>query len=126
MIEKRAVYRCAVCGNVVESLWDGKPDIVCCGEPMGKLVANTVDAAREKHVPVIVRDGNAVTVTVGAVAHPMTPEHYILFIEVLAGEKVYRHEFKAGDTVATATFTVEGKEVTARAYCNLHGFWASK
>ena len=126
MLEKSAVYKCDVCGNVVEGLWNGKPSVSCCGKPMTRMVPNTVDAAKEKHVPVILRDGNKVTVKVGEVAHPMTPEHYILFIEVLAGNKVYRHDFKEGDTVAEAHFLIEEKEITARAYCNLHGFWASK
>ena len=126
MLEKKQVYLCKVCGNIVEALWDGKPSVHCCNQPMIKLEPNTVDAATEKHVPVIERDGNKVTVKVGDVAHPMTPEHYILFVELLAGEKVYRHDFKEGDTVAEATFLIEeGAELEARAYCNLHGFWKS-
>jgi superoxide reductase len=126
MIEKKQVYKCSVCGNIVESLWDGEPEIVCCGKPMSKLIANTVDAAKEKHVPVIVRNGNKVTVKVGSVPHPMEPKHYILFVEVLAGSKVYRHDFKPGDKVAEATFLIEETDLVAREYCNLHGLWASK
>ena len=126
MIEKKQVYKCKHCGNLVESLWDGKPPISCCGQPMTKLEPNTVDAATEKHVPVIERDGNKVTVKVGEVAHPMTDEHYILFVEILAGDKVYRHDFKKGDKVAEATFLIEETDLIARAYCNLHGFWSSK
>ncbi len=125
-MEKKAVYKCDRCGNVVESLWDGIPTINCCDQPMTKLEANTVDAAVEKHVPVITREGNQVTVTVGEVAHPMTKEHYILFVEVVAGDKVLRQDFKEGDEVASATFLVEEQDVVARAYCNLHGFWQSK
>lgn len=126
MLEKKQVYRCETCGNIVESLWNGKLPVSCCGHPMKKLVPNVVDAATEKHVPVIERKGNEVTVKVGDIAHPMTPEHYILFIEVLAGDKVYRHDFKEGDTVATAKFLIEeGTDLEARAYCNLHGFWKS-
>ena len=125
MLGKKAVYKCEVCGNVVEGLWNGKPAIVCCARPMTKLVPNTVDAAVEKHVPVMVRDGNKVTVKIGEVAHPMTPEHYILFVEVLAGDKVYRHDFKEGDEKAEATFLMEEQNLIARAYCNIHGFWSS-
>ena len=125
MIEKKQVYKCEICDNIVESLWDGKTDISCCGKPMTKLEPNTVDAATEKHVPVIERDGNIVTVKVGEVAHPMTPEHYILFVEVIAGDKVYRHDFQAGDTVAEAKFCIAETDLVARAYCNLHGFWSS-
>lgn len=128
MIEKGSVYVCNHCGNVVESLWNGKPSIQCCGEDMKKLIPNTKDAAVEKHVPVIIRSGNKVIVKVGEVAHPMTAEHFILFVEVLAGKKTYRHDFKEGDTVAEATFLIDEAEtkLVARAFCNLHGFWASK
>lgn len=128
MIEKGQVYVCDHCGNVVEALWNGKPSIQCCGENMKKLEPNTKDAAVEKHVPVIVRDGLKVTVKVGEVAHPMTPEHYILFVELVAGDQTYRHDFKEGDAVAQATFLVDEsvQNLKARAFCNLHGFWASK
>ncbi|MBU3916248.1 desulfoferrodoxin [bacterium] len=125
MIEKKQVYKCDLCDNIVESLWDGKHDISCCGQVMKKLVPNTVDAAQEKHVPVIYRNGSKVTVKVGEVAHPMASDHYILFIEVLAGNKVYRKDFKVGDTIAEAVFTIEEQEIKARAFCNKHGFWES-
>jgi superoxide reductase len=128
MIEKKAVYRCEHCGNIVESLWNGQPDLTCCGHTMVKLNPNTTDAAKEKHVPVIIRKGNKVTVKVGEVAHPMTPEHYILFVELLAGDKVYRHDFTESDTVAEATFLVDESvtDLAAREFCNKHGFWATK
>jgi superoxide reductase len=126
MIEKKAIYKCEVCGNIVESLWNGKLDLICCGRSMLKLAPNTVDAAKEKHVPVIERNGNVVKVKVGSVAHPMTKEHYILFVELLAGNDVYRHDFKEGDTVAEASFMVDASiPVTAREFCNLHGLWAT-
>ncbi len=126
MLEKKAVYKCEKCGNLVEGLFNGKPGVVCCNQPMVKLEANSVDAAVEKHVPVIVQEGNKVTVKVGEVAHPMTPEHYILFIEILTGDKVYRHDFKEGDELAEASFEIEEQDLVARAYCNLHSFWSSK
>jgi len=126
MIEKKAVYRGAKSGAIVESLWNGEQTIECDGEALTKLEPNTTDAATEKHVPVIERDGNKVTVKVGSAAHPMTPQHYILFVEILAGNKVYRHDFQEGDTVAEATFLIEEQDLVARAYCNLHGFWSSK
>jgi len=128
MIRKKSVYKCDVCGNLVESLWDGEPALVCCEKPMRELVPNTTDAAKEKHVPVIIKDGNKVTVKVGEVPHPMTPEHYILFVELVVGDNVLRHDFKGGDTVAEATFVVEDPDapMVAREYCNLHGFWATK
>ena len=81
---------------------------------MQELVADTVDAAKEKHVPVIIKDGNKVTVKVGEVPHPMTKEHYILFVELLVGDKVLRHDFKEGDTVAEAIFVnVVGEAIEA-------------
>ena len=127
MIKKRSIYKCAKCGNVVESLWNGQPSLVCCGEEMKELVPNTTDAAQEKHVPVIERNGASVTVKVGSVPHPMTKEHYILFVELIAGDKVLRHDFKEGDTVAQATFVVEENvPLTAREFCNLHGLWGTK
>lgn len=126
MIERKGVYKCDTCGNLCEVLADGKPPLVCCNQPMKKMEPNTVDAAVEKHVPVIEREGNKVTVKVGEVAHPMTPEHYILFLEVIAGNKVYRYDFTKEATTAEATFLIEETELLARAYCNLHGFWASK
>ena len=127
MIKKKSIYYCKKCHNIVESLWNGKPPIMCCNEAMEELTANTVDAAVEKHVPVIERNGNKVKVTVGSVAHPMTPEHYILFVELLVGDKVYRHDFKEGDTKAEAFFTIEETgDIIAREFCNLHGLWQTK
>jgi superoxide reductase len=127
MLEKKQIYKCEKCGNLVEGLWNGKPSVKCCGEPMTKLEPNTVDAAKEKHVPVIERDGNTVTVKVGSNPHPMDPDHYILFVELLDGDKVLRHDFKEGDTVAQARFCVEGNNpLTAREYCNKHGLWSGR
>jgi superoxide reductase len=127
MIQKQAVYKCEGCGVVVESLWNGGETLFCCGKEMKALTANTTDAAKEKHVPVVERNGNKIKVKVGSVAHPMTKEHYILFIELIAGNKVLRHELKEGDTVAEAEFLVEENvPVIAREFCNLHGLWATK
>lgn len=128
MLKKTAIYKCDACGNLVEGLWNGNPNIICCGQPMKELIANTTDAAKEKHVPIIIRDGSKVTVKVGEVAHPMTPQHYILFIELIAGEKILRHDFKETDTVAEAVFYVENQAapLQAREFCNLHGLWGTK
>lgn len=125
MLNKKQVYFCKHCKNIVESLWDGKPSISCCGEVMEELTVNTVDAAKEKHVPVIERNGNQVTVKVGSVEHPMAAEHYILFVEVIDGNYVYRRDLKGGDK-PEAVFTVKSDKVTARSFCNLHGFWAAE
>ena len=126
MLKKKAVYKCDLCGNVIEAVWDGQPSVTCCGQEMTELTVNTVDAAKEKHVPVIERDGNKVTVKVGSAWHPMASDHYILFIEVLDGDYVYRRDMKEGDEKPEATFTVQGDKVKARAFCNLHGFWMAE
>lgn len=127
MVQKKAVYKCDGCGVIVESLWNGEESLLCCGKEMKALVANTTDAAKEKHVPVIERNGNKIKVKVGSVPHPMTKEHYILFIELIVGKKVLRHDFTDSDSVAEAEFLVEENvPLIAREFCNLHGLWATK
>jgi superoxide reductase len=90
MAKGRKVYKCSVCGNIVELLHDGGGELVCCGQPMEQLVENTVDAAKEKHVPVIEKADGGVKVKVGAVPHPMEEKHYIQWIEIIADGKSYR------------------------------------
>lgn len=118
------VYKCELCGNIVEVIHAGGGDLVCCGQEMKLMTENTVDAAKEKHVPVIEVGAGFVTVTVGSVAHPMEEKHYIEWIELIADGKAYRQFLKPGD-VATATFNVSATTLTAREYCNLHGLWAA-
>jgi superoxide reductase len=125
MIEKNQVYKCEACGNIVEVLFAGGGDLVCCGEPMKQLVENTVDAAKEKHVPVIEKTAKGWRVTVGAVAHPMEEKHSIQWIELMADGVVYRAELKPGDK-PEAEFAVEASKVSAREYCNLHGLWKAQ
>jgi len=122
MAERNEVYKCEVCGNIVEVLHGGGGELVCCGEPMKLMVENTVDAAKEKHVPVIEKVPGGVKVLVGSVAHPMEEKHYIEWIEILADGKAYRQYLSPGDA-PEATFAVEAADVTAREYCNLHGLW---
>jgi superoxide reductase len=116
------IYKCEVCGNIVELLHEGSGELVCCGEPMKLFVANTVDAAKEKHVPVVTKTAQGFTVKVGSVAHPMTAEHYIEWIEIIADGKAYRQFLKPGDA-PEATFEIKAAQITARDYCNLHGLW---
>ncbi len=123
MTEKLQVYKCEVCGNIVEMLHEGAGELVCCGQPMKHIIAGTVDAAKEKHVPVKEKVAGGFKVKVGAVAHPMEEKHYIEWIEVIAGGKVYLHFLKPGDA-PEAVFPIEG-EFTVREYCNLHGLWKS-
>jgi superoxide reductase len=122
MAERLQIYKCEVCGNIVEVLHGGAGELVCCGEPMKLYEENTVDAAVEKHVPVKEKAEHGLKVKVGSVAHPMTEEHHIEWIEVVADGKAYREFLKPGDA-PEATFCIEAKEVVLREYCNLHGLW---
>ncbi len=121
-MEKLQVYRCELCGNIVEILHVGGGELVCCSQPMKLLEENTVDASREKHVPVVERDKGGVLVRVGSVIHPMEEKHYIEWIEVIADGRVLRQFLKPGDK-PEALFKTEAKEIIVREYCNLHGLW---
>ncbi len=125
MAQQLEVYKCGVCGNITEVLHGGAGEMSCCSAPMQLMTENTVDAAKEKHVPVIEIGANAITVTVGSVAHPMEESHYIEWIELVADGKAYRQFLKPGEK-PVATFPVSAKQVTAREYCNLHGHWSAK
>jgi superoxide reductase len=122
MAERLEVYKCELCGNIVEVLHGGKGELVCCGQPMKLMKENTVDAAKEKHVPVIEKIAGGYKVKVGSVAHPMEEKHYIEWIELIADGVAYRHFLKPG-AAPEATFKVDAANVTAREYCNLHGLW---
>lgn len=119
------VYKCELCGNIVEVVHAGAGDLVCCGEDMKHLSENTVDAAKEKHVPVIEVGDGIVKVTIGSVIHPMEEKHYIEWIELLADGKAYRQFLKPGEA-PTATFNVTAKKLSARELCNLHGVWSAQ
>jgi superoxide reductase len=125
MPKQLEVYKCSICGNIVEVLHAGAGELVCCGQPMQLLTENTVDAAKEKHVPVIEMGATSITVKVGSVTHPMEEKHYIEWIELIADGKVYRQFLKPGDK-PEATFFITAKQVTAREFCNLHGHWSAK
>jgi superoxide reductase len=125
MAEKLQVFKCDICGNIVEVLHGGKGQLVCCNEPMKELVPNTVDASMEKHVPIIEKTENGITVKVGSAPHPMEEKHYIEWIEVIIDGRVYR-QFLSPGTAAEAFFPVKGENITAREYCNVHGLWKSK
>ncbi|BEQ15051.1 desulfoferrodoxin [Desulfoferula mesophila] len=126
MAEQRLqVYKCEVCGNIVELLIAGGGELVCCGQPMVLQSENTVDAAKEKHVPVIEKVDGGYKVKVGSVAHPMEAEHYIQWIELVAGDKAYM-EFLSPGQAPEATFKVDASGVTAREYCNKHGHWKAE
>ena len=122
MTKLREIYRCPVCGNIVEVLNPGVGDLVCCGKPMILLKENTTDAAQEKHVPVVEKTTNGYHVRVGSVEHPMLNEHYIQWIELLTPKSVLRCELKPG-CKPEATFFTNEECLCAREYCNLHGLW---
>jgi len=122
MAKRLEVYRCEVCGNIVEVLQGGNGQLVCCGKPMKLLVENTTDAAREKHVPVVEKVAGGYKVKIGSVPHPMEEKHYIEWVELVAGDKAYR-QFLSPGQAPEAFFSVEAADVFAREYCNLHGLW---
>ncbi len=122
MTAQLEVYKCEICGNIVEVLHAGPGQLVCCGQPMKRYEENTVDAAKEKHVPVVEKVAEGFKVKVGSVAHPMEEKHYIEWIEIIADGKTYRKYLKPGDA-PEAVFCIDAATVTAREYCNLHGLW---
>jgi len=122
--KKGQIYKCSVCGNIVEVLYVGGGELVCCGKPMILQVENTVDASKEKHVPVIEKKSDGILVKVGSVEHPMEEKHYIMWIEINVNGKVYKQFLKPGDK-PEAFFKIEGNILYAREYCNLHGLWKS-
>ncbi len=122
MAERLEIYKCEICGNIVEVLHGGHGELVCCGEAMKRFIENTVDAAREKHVPVVERTAGGFKVKVGSVPHPMEEKHYIEWIEVIADGEAYRQFLKPGEA-PEASFDIPAQQVTAREYCNLHGLW---
>lgn len=128
MTKKLEMYKCGACGNFVEVVLSGEGELVCCGQPMNLLKANTTDAAQEKHVPFFIKEDNQLEVRVGSVLHPMTDEHYIQFIEVVSedGKYVKRKYLYPTDE---PTFLLKGYDIgslTATEYCNLHGLWEAK
>ncbi|MGM0366397.1 MAG: desulfoferrodoxin [Actinomycetota bacterium] len=122
MTEKKQIYKCEVCGNIVEVLHTGKGELVCCEQPMKLYKENTVDAAKEKHVPVIEGGSGRIKVKVGSVAHPMEESHYIEWIELIDSDKGCRQFLKPGQA-PEAEFYSQDKNIYAREYCNKHGLW---
>ena len=125
MAEILDVYKCEACGNIVEVLHAGAGELVCCGQPMVLLAENTVDAAQEKHVPVVEKVAGGFKVKVGDVPHPMEEKHYIEWVDIIADGRAYRQFLNPGQP-PEATFTIEADQVTAREYCNLHGHWKGR
>lgn len=122
MTVRNEVYKCDVCGNIVEVFHAGVGKLVCCDQPMKLMMENTTDAAKEKHVPIVEKVAGGVKVKISSVAHPMEEKHYIEWIEVIADGKTY-HQFLAPGQAPEAVFPIEAANITAREYCNLHGLW---
>lgn len=122
MAEKFQIYKCSVCGNIVEVVHGGAGELVCCGQSMELLDEKTADAATEKHVPVIEKIDGGYKVKVGSVPHPMEEKHYIEWIELLADGKAYRQFLKPG-MPPEAVFNIQADSITAREHCNIHGLW---
>jgi superoxide reductase len=125
MAKQLEIYKCELCGNIVEIVHGGAGELSCCNEPMKLILENTVDASREKHVPVIVQGADSKTIKVGSIPHPMEEKHYIEWIEVVADGKTCRQYLKPGDAPERTCLSTD-KRITARAYCNLHGLWAAE
>ena len=125
MTELRQIYRCNVCGNIVEVLHAGVGTLVCCGQPMELLTEKTEDAGLEKHVPVIEKTETGYLVKVGSIPHPMEKKHYIEWIELVTDGKSCRKFLKPNEK-PEALFEVKAEKVWAREYCNIHGLWKSK
>lgn len=124
MTEQKQIYKCNICGNIVEVLHTGKGQLVCCGQPMELLEEKTKDEGLEKHVPLIEKIEKGIVVKIGSVLHPMEEDHYIEWIEVIANGKSYREFLKPGDK-PEAEFGIKAEKIEAREYCSLHGLWRS-
>lgn len=124
MTEQKQIYRCNVCGNITEVVHTGVGQLVCCGQPMELRAANTTDASREKHVPVIEKMANGFKIVVGSTPHPMEEAHFIEWIEITADGISAKKFLKPGDA-PEAEFHISADSISARTYCNLHGLWQS-
>ena len=120
--EKNQIFKCKVCGNIVEVVNVGGGTLVCCGQPMQLIDERTQEGAREKHLPVVEKTEKGFKVTVGSVPHPMEEKHYIQWIEVMADGMLYRQYLNPNEA-PEAEFEINAKHIEAREYCNLHGLW---
>lgn len=124
MTELNQIYKCNICGNIVEVLHNGAGELVCCGQPMDLQTEQNEEEKFEKHRPVVEKTSAGVIVRVGSVAHPMESEHYIEWIEVKTEHRTYRKNLEPGGA-PEAEFFLEAEHLEVRAYCNVHGLWKS-
>lgn len=125
MTEQKQVYKCNICGNIVEVLHAGGGELVCCGQPMQLLTEKTSDVGLEKHVPVLEMMATGVKVKVGSVPHPMEEKHYIEWIELIVDDRVHRKFLKPGEKPEAEFWKPMAQKMQAREYCNIHGLWKS-
>lgn len=126
MAEQLGIYKCGKCGNIVQVLHGEQPPVMCCGQAMDRLVENTVDAAVEKHIPVVEKIDGGYLVKVGSVAHPMGNDHWIEWIELASEDNTFvQRQMLTPTSAPQARFQTDAAKVIARAYCNLHGLWKS-
>ena len=126
MTKLNEVYKCTICGNVVEIIHSGAGTLVCCGQDMVLQSENKVDASTEKHLPVISQIDSGYRIEVGEIEHPMTDEHHIEWIELIIDDEIYRQYLQPKDNPEAVFNTPHRGQVKARAYCNLHGLWLSE
>jgi superoxide reductase len=124
MTKKMEIYKCNVCGNIVEVLHEGVGELVCCGQPMELLKEKKEDVGQEKHVPVIEKMDGKIVVKVGSVPHPMEEKHHIEWVQVTADGTAYRKFLNPGEE-PKAEFDITATKVEAREYCNIHGLWST-
>ena len=123
---KKKFLRCPICGNLVEVINDSNVRVMCCGKPMEEWVANTTDGATEKHVPVVEINNELVTITVGETLHPMTEEHYIMWIHVFTNLREYHFNLNPSDNPQVKyNKDINEEIIEVNAYCNLHGLWST-
>jgi len=123
MTQRNQIYKCKVCGNIVEVIHSGVGELVCCGQPMILMEEKKEEVGQEKHVPVIQETDEGIKVTVGSNPHPMEQEHYIEWIQVISGGESHRKFLKPGEK-PEATFRINKEEVEkVREFCNIHGLW---
>ena len=125
MTKKLQVYKCDICGNIVEVLHEDKGELVCCGQPMKLLKEQTEEQGKEKHMPVVERIEKGVRVKVGSIPHSMEEKHYIEWIEVVSSDRIMSRFLKPGDT-PEAKFEIDEAIVEVREYCTIHGLWKTE
>ena len=126
MAKEQTFYICETCGNLVGMVNNAGVPLVCCGKPMKELVANSTDAAKEKHVPVVEVSGGQCKVAIGSAPHPMTDEHLISWVYLQTGKGGQRKNLKAGEAPEAVFALVDDKAMCVYAYCNLHGLWKAE